>query len=261
MSAYNYYESSGGIAMVIEVRILGISGSPRHGNTEILVKEALKAAKELSGVTTEIISLADVRIDGGCKADYACWRKPEEAKCFSYKDDVNSIFGKMMEADGIIIGSPVYWGSIPAQLKCLFDRSMPVEIDFRLRNKVGGAIAVAVERHGGHEGAVADIHRWFLIHDMIICGVGPERPKKTLGGHYGAMALQGYPYPVHSNEPGDDTAVLQDDIGMAATRFLGKRVTELTKVVKAGLAGVSDSEMGWPKGPVHWESLETTWRH
>jgi len=75
------------------------------------------------------------------------------------------------------------------------------------------------------------------------------------------MALQGYPYPVHSNEPGDDTAVLQDDIGMAAARFLGKRVTELAKVVKAGLAGVSDSEMGWPKGPVHWESLETTWRH
>ena len=251
--------------MVVKVRILGISGSPRHGNTEILVKEALKAAKELSGVETEIISLADVKIEGGCKAEYSCWKESTRARfkyqCVTYKDDVNKILAKTMEADGIIIGTPVYWGSIPAQLKCLFDRSMPVEIDFCLRNKVGGAIAVAVERHGGHEGSIADIHRWFLIHDMIVCGVGPERPKKTLGGHYGAMALQGYPYPVHSNEPGDDTAVLQDDIGMAAARFLGKRVTELAKVVKAGLAGVSDRELGWPKGPVHWETLETPRRH
>lgn len=191
---------------LIKVKILGISGSPRHGNTEILVKEALKAGEELSGVETELISLATAKIDGGCKADYACWKKSTRElfpyQCVTYKDDVNKIMAKMIESDGIIIGTPVYWGSIPSQLKALFDRSMPVEIDFVLRNKVGGAIAVAAERHGGHEGSIADIHKWFLIHDMIICGVGPERPKTTLGGHYGAMALQGFPNPVHSNVPG-----------------------------------------------------------
>ena len=65
---------------MVKVKILGISGSPRHGNTDILVKEALKAAEGLHEVDVEFISLADVKIDGGCKADYACWRKPEEAK-------------------------------------------------------------------------------------------------------------------------------------------------------------------------------------
>lgn len=133
---------------------------------------------------------------------------------------------------------------------------MPVEIDFVLRNKVGGAIAIAAERHGGHEGAIGDIHKWFLIHDMIICGVGPERPKTSLGGHYGAMALQGFPYSVHSNEPTNNTAVLQDDIGLAASRFLGKRVAEMAKIVKSGLESVPDEKLGWPKGPVHWETLE-----
>lgn len=248
--------------MVVEVTILGISGSPRHGNTEILVKKALEAAEGLSDVKTDIVSLADAKIGGGCRAEYSCWKDSTRARfkyqCVTYKDDVNQILAKMIDADGIIVGTPVYWGSIPAQLKCLFDRSMPIEIDFCLRNKVGGAIAVAVERHGGHEGSIADIHKWFLIHDMVICGVGPERPKKTLGGHYGAMALQGYPYPVHSNEPGDNTAVLQDDIGMAAAKFLGKRVAEMAKIVKSGLAEVPANKLGWPKGPVPWATLKSS---
>lgn len=110
---------------MVKVKILGISGSPRHGNTEILVKEALKAGEELSDVETEIVSIATAKIDGGCRADYACWKKSSRERfpyqCVNYKDDVNKIMAKMIEADGIIIGTPVYWGSIPSQLKALLD--------------------------------------------------------------------------------------------------------------------------------------------
>jgi len=233
------------------IKLLGISGSPRHGNTEILVKEALKAAEELPDVETEFVSLADVRIDGGCKATYGCWKyfqRKKEAKCVDYADDVNKVFEKIRKADGLIVGTPVYWGSVPAQFKALIDRSMSLEIaDFALRNKVGGAIAVAVEREGGHESAISTIHFWFFTHDMIVCGVGPERPPTSIGGLTGAMAVQGFPYPVHSLEPGERSAVKKDEIGMAASRFLGKRVAELTKIVKAGLQHVPNEELGWPK--------------
>jgi multimeric flavodoxin WrbA len=235
---------------MVKVRILGIAGSPRHGNTEIIVKEALKAAKELPDVETEFVSLADAKIEGGCKGEYACWKisKEELAKrlCLTYKDDLNSILRKMMDADGIIVGSPVYWGSVPAQLKNLIDRSMPLEIaNMALRNKVGGVLAVAVDRHGGHEGTVADILRWFILMDMIICGVGPEFEGRTPAG--GAMALQGFPKPVMSLQPGERSAVLQDKSGLTSVRYLGRRVTELAKIVKAGIAGIEEKELAWPK--------------
>jgi len=237
-----------------KVKIFGLSGSIRHGNTEILVKEALKAAAELPNVETEYMALADLNIAGGCTARYTCWRKPSlEHPCRDYKedrDDVNRILRAMVSADGIIVGVPVYWGSVPAQMKCVIDRSMSVEAGFLLRNKVGGGIAVAAERHGGHELAIETLHRWFLVHDMIICGVGPARPTTSIGGHQGAMAVQGFPYPVHSDEPGESEAVLQDDIGMGAARCLGRRVAELTKIVKAGLDSFSESELAWPKGRV-----------
>jgi multimeric flavodoxin WrbA len=245
---------------VINVRIFGLCGSIRHGNTEILVKEALRAAAELPGVETEYMGLADLKIAGGCTARYTCWRRPSlEHPCRDYKedkDDVNRILRAMVTADGIIVGVPVYWGSVPAQLKCIIDRSMAVEAGFLLRNKPGGAIAVAAERHGGHELAIETLHRWFLVHDMIVCGVGPARPATSIGGHQGAMALQGFPYPIHSDEPGEREAVLQDDIGMGAARFLGRRVAELARLIKAGLESVSESELAWPKGRIQSEVFD-----
>ena len=109
------------------------------------------------------------------------------------------ILESMMLCDGMLIGAPSYWGGVPAQTKNLFDRSMAIEMGFHLRNKVGGGLTIAAERHGGHEGTVDEIHRWMFIHDMIVVGVGPERPKTSIGGHIGAMAVQGFPFPTHSD--------------------------------------------------------------
>ncbi|MCL4458439.1 MAG: flavodoxin family protein [Chloroflexi bacterium] len=244
-----------------KVKILGICGSPRRGgNTEILVKEALKAAEEIPGVESEFLALAEMKIEGGCRATYPCWRKPSlERPCMCYRedrDDINKILKAMMRADGIIIGAPSYWGGVPAQLKTVLDKSMAIEMGFHLRNKVGGAIAIAAERNGGQEATIDSIHRWFYIHDMIVCGVGPARPATSIGGHWGAMATQGFPYPVHSDQPGEKQAVLQDEIGLNAVRCLGKRVAELTKIVRAGLAQLPDQELAWPRGFVHSEVFD-----
>jgi hypothetical protein len=84
------------------------------------------------------------------------------------------------------------------------------------------------------------------MHDMILVGVGPERPEKGIGGYLGAMALQGFPYPIPSKDPRTLSAVKQDEIGMYAAKCVGWRVAEVTKVIKAGFAHVSKEELKWP---------------
>lgn len=233
---------------MIRVRILGISGSPRHGNTELLVKEALRAAEGLGGVETEFVSLADKTIDH-CKSCYDCFKNPSREKlCYrSYetKNDVNEILNKMIVADGLIVGSPVYFGVVSSKLKALIDRAMPLEaLGLLLRNKVGGAIAVAHERSGGLEETVKYLNNWFLFNDAIVVSVGPERPMEGIVGYSGAMAVEGWPSPKIPWE--DVTAVREDKQGIYATRCLGKRVAEVAKIIKAGLAQVPKNEMAWP---------------
>jgi multimeric flavodoxin WrbA len=236
-------------ACIMNVKILGINGSPRQGNTTILLEEALRCAAELPQVETELIQLHTYKIDGGCIADYGCYRNPSEATpCHAYSDDLNSILYAMVHADGLIIGSPVFWGGVTAQLKMLIDRSMGLSsLGKPLRNKVGGAITVGSDRQGGQEAVIAEIQRWFLTHDMIVVGIGPEHPSFGVGSFYGAAAVRGWPQPISGIKKESKEAVWQDEVGIQAARNLGKRVTEMAKVVKAGYQAV-DGETAWPSG-------------
>lgn len=235
--------------MGVQVKILGIAGSPRHGNTNILVKEALVGACEIGYVETEFISLADLNIKGGCKAEYLCYKPvSRELMCRGYQDDMNMLLRKMIDSDGMVIGSPVYWGGVSWILKAVFDRSMSIEVGLPLRSKVGGALVVASSVHGGHEGTIEDIHKWFLIHDMIIVAVGPD-PCREEGGCYGAMATTIDEEGKHVS--GIYSAVMQavknDKIGLAAAKALGKRVAEVAKILKVGYENLPVEELGWPK--------------
>ncbi len=98
------------------MKVFGIVASRRRlGNSEILVKEALLRAKEM-GAEVEAIRLTDYEVKV-CKACYAClW---DECRI---EDDVNWIFDKMAEADGVILGTPVYILMVPGILKMLTDR-------------------------------------------------------------------------------------------------------------------------------------------
>jgi multimeric flavodoxin WrbA len=230
------------------VKILGIAGSPRHGNTDIIVREALSAAAALDGVETEFLSIADATILGGCTGCYRCSRTNLKALCLNpdiRTDDVNDIMKRMLNADGWLVGVPVYFGSIPAQFKAIIDRSMAVEFAGQAyRNKVAGALTVAFDRNGGLERTLADLHSWFLIHDMIAVSVGPERPDDGIACYWGATVLQGWPNPIHSAEWERSLRGAEEDtIGMRQSRFLGQRVAEMTKVVKAGFEHV---ETVWP---------------
>lgn len=228
------------------VKVLGISGSPRHGNTDIMVQETLKGAESLGDVEIDFVSIPDYKIKAGCISCYKCKGTNFDEMCRGVKDDANIIFKKMVGADAIIVGSPVYWGGITGQLKCLLDRTMALEhVGMVLRNKVLGAVTTAADRNGGHEGTIIEIHRWGLIHDMVVVGCGPERFAPSCGCYWGVAALRGYPDPVSSSDPGSLSAVKQDHIGITQCKYLGLRVAEMAHVMKTGFAA-KGVKTNWP---------------
>lgn len=143
------------------MKILGISGSPRKsGNTEILMEETL-AGSRMEGAEAELFSLAG-KVIGPCDSCGACHRT---GKCH-IMDDMQVVYEKMAEADGIIFGTPIYFYGMTAQLKALIDRTFAPLGDGRtLANKVGGIIVVAGSV--GVVDAVKDLYFYFAMRRML----------------------------------------------------------------------------------------------
>jgi len=145
------------------MKILGIVCSPRtHGNTEILVQASLAKAQE-EGAEIELVPLAGKTI-APCDACYSC-RKT--GKCH-IKDDMQDIYTKLLEADGIIFGTPVYYWSVSAQAKVLIDRTFLFSAKHELRNKAAGVV-VTLERLGATS-ALAVFNSFFTLQQMIMVG-------------------------------------------------------------------------------------------
>ncbi|UCG45977.1 MAG: flavodoxin family protein [Candidatus Bathyarchaeota archaeon] len=153
------------------MRILGVSASPRDASTAFAVKEALKHAAEQSQIETDYFSLRGKTIDFCVHCDY-CIR--EKKGCIR-KDDMVKAYAKMENADALIMGTPVYNGSVSGQLKVFFDRcrGMVAANPDSLKNKVGAGIAVGGDRLGGQELALLTIHSFFLANQMIPVSGGP----------------------------------------------------------------------------------------
>ena len=148
------------------MKVIGISGSPRRGgNTEIAVNLTLKEiAKE--GIDTEFISLSDKRIEP-CTACMGCRQRPQ---CSIEDDDFAPIFETIIEADGLIVGTPVYFGSATPQTMALLGRVGYVSRNNGnlLRKKVGGPIVVA--RRAGQNFTYAQLLYFYMINEMIVIG-------------------------------------------------------------------------------------------
>jgi multimeric flavodoxin WrbA len=232
---------------MVKVKILGIAASPRHGNTEIMVKEALRGAQELADVEADFLTLAGRKISP-CDADYKCFHEKNPKKpCVSITDDLDEVFLKMMEADGIIIGTPTYWAGVTAQLKMLIDRSMALEAcDYALRNKVGGALTCAVGRNLGLETCLVDIHNWFIQQDMIVVSVGPERVGGSAAGATAIQVVGNVDMKLGRTPKEALSAVLKDEGGMKTCRNLGRRVTEVAKAIKTGFSQLPENEHYYP---------------
>lgn len=122
-------------------------------------------------------------------------------------DDMQEVYQKIAAADGIIIGSPVYFWCVSGQAKMFMDRTYALRYPYRkLKNKVGGAIVTTGRR--GSVNALSAINNFFLGHDMLATGIG----------------ISGY-----GTEVGE---VRQDERAMQGAKSLGKEVVQLIKVLK-----------------------------
>jgi len=121
------------------MKILGVSCSPRkNGNTVILLEETLRGAAE-HGADIELFSVSGKNIRG-CDGCYSCLTKGE---CH-IQDDMQPLYEKLIEADGIVFGSPIYFYGMTAQAKTIMDRTFALNIPGKsLANKVAGVIVVA----------------------------------------------------------------------------------------------------------------------
>jgi multimeric flavodoxin WrbA len=179
------------------VKVLGIVCSPRRrGNTEILVEEALISAKEC-GAEVELITMAGMSI-APCDGCESCITTK---KC-RLDDDMQGIYPKLLEADGFIFGTPVYFWGVTAQAKALIDRTFVLREGRSLRNKVAGVVVVA--RRAGATHAFSAFRNYFNLQRMPSPG--------------GAIA--------YAHKKGD---VREDSQGMAEARALGKAVAQAIK--------------------------------
>jgi multimeric flavodoxin WrbA len=184
------------------MRVVAFNGSPRKkGNTYHAIQTVFEVLKK-EGIKTDLIQLGGADISG-CRACYKCFEK-KNRKCIQ-NDVFNLFFDKMIEADGILIGSPTYFSNVSTEVKALIDRAGLVAIanDYLLRRKVGAAV-VAVRRAGATH-VYSSINYFFGINHMIIPG-----------SSYWNLGI-GF-------EPGD---ILKDKEGLTTFRDLGENMAWL----------------------------------
>ena len=147
------------------MKVIGIVGSPRkNGNTELLTKHTLKAISE-EGLDTELIRLAGLEIKP-CTACMAC----KEKETCTIKDDLFPLYLRMKEADGIILASPVYFGSATALIKALMERAGYIALwnGEPFQGKVGGPLVVA--RRASRTFTFAQLTSWFQLLGFFVPG-------------------------------------------------------------------------------------------
>lgn len=146
------------------MKVFGISGSPRAEGTHFAVNRALDLLKA-KGYETRYFSVKakDIRFCIHC--DH-CIRK--KAGCV-HKDDLGEFYEGLAWADGVIIGTPCYQGTLSAQTKALMDRSRAALAwdPLALRGKVGMGLAVGGDRSGGQEIALRTIHDFYIVSRML----------------------------------------------------------------------------------------------
>lgn len=149
-----------------KMKVIAINSSARKdGNTAILINEVFKELHNKK-IETELITLAGDIIHP-CKACFLC---NKYSNCIYKNDSFYQIFEKIKEADGIILGSPVYSANISSTMQAFLERAAVIA-DLHpglLKYKVG--IGVIASRRGGAINALDALNHFFLNHEMFIVG-------------------------------------------------------------------------------------------
>jgi multimeric flavodoxin WrbA len=226
------------------LKILGICASHRKGfNTEYAVERALAAAAALCPeAETELVRLADFEIKP-CIGCHQCFSQATAGNlCPSLHDGMDELYPKLLAADGIIVGTPVYWWSSSGRLRDFIDRTNPFCFSANtgfagaLEGKVGGALAVAYDVHGGTEVAVSSVLAWMLSINLTVVG--------SAGPHIGGTAATNMGCPTAARD-----SVRYDGKGMKTIYELGRRVTETALHLKNARRLAAESRAANAAGP------------
>lgn len=150
------------------MKVTAFNGSPRkNGNTSILLNHALEALGK-EGFETELVQVGGEKLNG-CIACYQCFSRLDK-RCAVTDDIANECIEKMIESDGIIIGSPTHFAALTPWAKALIDRCGMVSRanGDMLKRKAGAAVVAA--RRGGAIHVFDTINHFFTIGQMIIPG-------------------------------------------------------------------------------------------
>ncbi len=186
------------------MKVLAINGSARKdGNTAILINTVFEELHQ-AGIETEMVQLSGKIIEP-CRA---CWACGGRKKCVHKKDLFQEIFEKMTQADGIILGSPVYTANISANMQAFLERASVVTDMNRsenlFRHKVGAAVTAA--RRGGALTTLDTMYHFFMF---------------VVGSSYWAFG--------YGQMPGD---VQKDEEGLDTMKNLGQNMAYLLKALE-----------------------------
>jgi multimeric flavodoxin WrbA len=142
------------------MKVLAIScSSRRNGNTEILLDQALQGAQQ-EGAEVELVTVQGKHLEpcDGCRT---C---DKVGRCH-IQDDIQEIHQKMVEAKGIIFGSPVYSYSMTPQLKTIIDRTVSLRGPRGLNNKIAGVVVTGASL--GLATVLKDLYFWIVTRQML----------------------------------------------------------------------------------------------
>lgn len=195
------------------MRIVAINGSPNpEGNTAQLLQTTLHAISQ-SGIETHLLHASSLVMASGDPFCVVC-ANPCPGTCFA-GTPLEEAYALLAGADAIILGSPVYFGTVSAPLKAFFDKSRKMRSEKTLLNKVGAAVAVGAARFGGQETTLRALHDIMLVHGMILIGDGDA---STDCGHHGLAA---------------QSPAQTDTVAMSRTQSLAARICSVAQATQS----------------------------
>ena len=205
------------------MKVIILNGSPKaNGNTATALREVEQVLNQ-QGIQTEYLHVGHQHIHG-CIACNRCW---ETGKC-AFDDVVNSISEKMKDADGLLVGSPVYFATPNGTLLALLDRLFYSNLHTDWSMKVGATVSIA--RRGGATTTMDALNKYFLKTNM------PLVPSQ-----YWTIA--------HGTSPDE---VLQDEEGMQTMRQLGLNMAFMIKSIRLGLEKYGSPKIQEPLVETHY---------
>jgi multimeric flavodoxin WrbA len=185
--------------------LLAINGSPlKKGNTAWLLGKVLEAAEE-EGVPTRMLHVMEA-LKGQERPYCVACSSPCKEVCHQGSISLREATDLLEGCAGLVLGSPVYFGTVSGQLKSFWDKTRAVRSRRSLTGKPGAAVSVGAARFGGQETTLRALHDMMIIHGMRIVGDGtPEED----AGHHGVCAQR----------PAEE-----DHFALERARILGRRL-------------------------------------